>query len=499
MILALLLAAAMPDLAVPVLAVPPAVFADAEVAQAAPVLAWPKGTALRVAEDGDELVARFDRPLRDEAIAAFRDRAGDALDDLRWNDDSLVLRAAPGYTMRWRVAGTRVAVDFVPGAAPADAAAAAADDDGGALDVALARVEADAAAGYPGQARRRAEALARAHPGDMRVVRSLADARSGDGDLPRAARGYRDLDADDAPARRTMAMAPGTASIGVTARDGGDLSQIEGAARADVAVDEAVSVGGGVRAVRSRIGTPAGTRTAGRWFVDAGVGLALEGAARAQLVLSSAIDDGVTGGGVRASLGSAEAQLRAIVLIHMPDVSTGAQALGAGWLSRLGIGGSYRLSPDWSVQAEAGRNRYGLSDDGGATDTTTLSGGIDWLARRGQPSVTLGYRLEAEYVGRRRRGADGAPAIPLATRENHIVQGVASGTVGGVQVTGQLGYTVDRFGGDGPVAGLGLAAPIGDGWRIDGGGGVSSIARAGFSGTQLYGRAQITRGLGRGK
>ena len=92
-----------------------------------------------------------------------------------------------------------------------------------------------------------------------------------------------------------------------------------------------------------------------------------------------------------------------------------------------------------------------------------------------------------------------AGAVPLADRENHIVQGVVSGRLGAVQLTGQLGYTVDRFGGSGPIAALGASAWLGDGWRLEGSGGVTSIARAGFSGEQLYGRAQLTRGLGRAR
>ncbi|MGJ3626642.1 hypothetical protein AB5I41_06880 [Sphingomonas sp. MMS24-JH45] len=183
-------------------------------------------------------------------------------------------------------------------------------------------------------------------------------------------------------------------------RDGGGLTQIEGAARRR----------GGGRAGKRRRRPP--RRPVAHQHVDRHPhrralvrrrGCRFRaGALHAQLLLSSAIDDGVTGGGVRASLGSAEAQLRAVVLIHMPDVSTGAQVLGAGWLSRAGIGGSYRLSPDWTVQADAGFNRYGLASGGAASDTTTLAGGIDWLVRRSRPGVTLGYRFEADVLGRRR-------------------------------------------------------------------------------------------------
>ncbi|KQT31322.1 hypothetical protein ASG29_15290 [Sphingomonas sp. Leaf412] len=478
--------------ATPTLAVPPAVFADATISGAAPTLSWPRGTRLSVGEADGEIVARFDRPLPPRAIEGFRVAAGDALEDLRWNDDSLVLRAAPGWDMRWRRSPDTLTVEF----APPPVVVTASPEDPGALEADVALVEAEAAAGYPGRARRRAAALAATRREDRRLARLASDTALADGDLFHAADGYRALAADDPVARRALATAPGTVAASIVARDGGDLSQVEAGARADVAIDARWSVGAGLRHVATRI---ADTDDAGSTVVDASVGIALEGAARLQVLLSSAIDSDVTGGGARLTAGSAEAQLRAIVVFHMPDFSTGVQALRGGHLSRAGAGGTYRLSPDWVVQADTGWNRYGLDGANDAADTIVLAGGVDYLLRRGSPSVGIGYRVEAEYVRRLARDALGVALIPLATRENHTVQGVVSGSMGAVQLTGQAGYTVDRFGGDGPTAGIGVNAPIGDGWRIDGGGGVTSVSRPGFSGTQVYGRAQVTRGLGRGR
>jgi len=65
-----------------------------------------------------------------------------------------------------------------------------------------------------------------------------------------------------------------------------------------------------------------------------------------------------------------------------------------------------------------------------------------------------------------------------------------------VQLTALAGWTVDRFGGDGPTASIGLAAPIAIAWRVEGGAGITSITRPGFSGRQLFARAQVTRSLG---
>ncbi len=474
----------------PVIAVPRAVFADSRVAVPEPVLAWPDAASVHVTESDGELVARFDRPLSAERIAAFRKAAGDAIGDLRWNDDSLVLRAAPGWSMTWRQTRSVVALAFVP---PSDDNLGAQPADDTAPDTALAAIEADVAAGYPGQARRAATRLAKHYPDDRRVARLLADTRMADGDVRGAARDYRALAADDLTARRAIAAEPGTASIGVTARDGSDLSQAEFAARIDAAVGDDFVAGGGLRHILSRV--EGGART-GDTVVDASLLAALTDGVRVQLLASAALDDAVTGGGAKVVAGSADAQVRMSLTRHMPDYSTPAQVIAGGYLSRALIGTTYRLTPGLVAQADFGANRYGLAGMTGASDTIVANAGLDYLIRRQFPALGLTYRFEAEYVERMRIGVNGLAVVPLASRENHTVQGLISGNVGVVQLTGLAGWTVDRFGGDGPTASVGVAAPIAVAWRVEGSGGITSIARPGFSGRQLFARAQVTRSLG---
>lgn len=490
MIAFLLLAAATP----PVLRVAPAALADERLAAPASRLVWPDGTTVTIEERGGELVARFDRPLAPAAIDAFRDAAQPGIGDLRWNDDSLVLRAADGWRMTSRLTGATLVVTFAP---PVAAPATTADPDADAArDVAFAAIEADVAAGYTGRARRAAAALATRDPKDRRAARLLADIRSADGDLAGAARDYRTLGADDRAARRAIAAGAGTAAIGVVARDGDDLSQAEFGARVDAAIGDRWAMGAGLRRIESRVAAPGGAVNRGGTVVDASVTAALADAVRVQLLASTQLDDTVTGGGVRATAGSADAQFRTTLLRHMPDFSTPAQVLAGGYLSRASVGGTLRLSPGLVAQADIGANRYGLAGRRGASDTVTAAGGVDYLIRRQFPALGLSYRFEAEYVQRMRNGPDGFPLIPLATRENHTLQGLVSGALGDVQLTGLAGWTVDRFGGDGPTASVGLAAPIGDAWRIEAGAGVTSVSRPGFSGRQLFGRAQLTRSLG---
>ncbi|MEG3170267.1 hypothetical protein U1737_18935 [Sphingomonas sp. LB3N6] len=477
----------------PALTVPRTVFADTRIVVPEAVLAWPDDAVVRIDERDGELVARFDRPVTPDRIAAFRDAAGDAIGDLRWNDDSLVLRPATGWTMTWRQAGPAVALTFSP---PASNDALAENVDDIASDAALTAIEADAAAGYSGQARRAATALAKRYPTDRRAARMLADTRLADGDVRGAARDYRALAADDLTARRAIAAAPGTASIGLTARDGSDLSQAEFAARIDAAVADTLVVGGGLRHVASRVGTDVQTVRTGDTVVDASLAAAFDGAVRVQLLASAALDNGVTGGGAKAVAGSADAQFRVTLTRHMPDYSTPAQVLAGGYLSRALIGVTYRLTPGLAAQADVGANRYGLAGSRGASDTIVANGGLDYLIRRQFPALGLTYRFEAEYVQRMQMGVGDLAFIPLATRENHTVQGLVSGALGTVQMTALAGWTVDRFGGDGPTASLGIAAPIAVAWRVEGSGGITSIARPGFAGRQLYARALLTRSLG---
>jgi len=494
----LLFAAGLP----PVLAVPATAILDDQVVGGRPVarmvtLDWPADARLTAAEDGTELVVRANRPIADAAIERVRTAAGDAIDDLRWNDTSVVLRAAPGWTLSWQARGASVLLTFVPLAEPTVTA-----PDTGARELARARVQADLAAGYPGRARRGAMALLADDPTDRQGARLLAEARFADGDLVGAAADYRRLAApDDLAARRVIASGAGTASIGTTMRDGRGFSQVEVAARADLPIGGAATANAGARVIASRVDTGRGTRSAREPVIDAGIATAIGDRTRVAILASSALDDDVTGGGVRIVHGSAEAQLRGSITYRLPDYSTAAQVLGRGFLTRAAVGGSVRLSAMTTALIDGGWNRYGLAGREGGTSTLTLAGGIDHLIRRQFPTLGLSYRLEAEYIQRATGGTidDGALPLFLATRENHTLQGLIGTTLGEVSLTGLAGWTVDRFGGDGPTASLGIAAPIGVAWRAEAGAGITSVARQGFGGRQLFARAQVTRSLGDGR
>lgn len=476
----------------PQLVVPDTVFIDRRiVAPGEPRLVWPNGARLSLEREGGEVIVGFDRPPSEEAIDLFRDAAGEAIGDLRWNDVSLMLRPASGWSMDARIIGTTLQIAFRPIATRPQV-------DGGEdrRELAHARIEADLAAGYPGRGGREAQAMLAGDPDDRRARRLLAEARMIDGDVVGAGRDYRAIDASDTAARRAMAAAGGTASAGLVAREGGDLRQVEGSIRLDAPVGDGISVQAAARHLASRVDTPVGRRDAAASVIDAGLGVALRDAVRLSLIAAAALDDGVTGGGARITYGPAESQLRVSLTRHMPDYATRAQVLAGGYLSRAALGGVYRFDSGLVGQVDLGVNRYGLAGERGATDTVTLAAGLEYLIRRRYPLLGLSYRIEAEYVRRAARDANGQPVVALADRENHSVQAMLGEAVGEVQLTGLAGWTVDRFGGDGPNASLAVAAPIGLFWRIEASGGLTSISRPGFSGQQVFGRAVLTRNLG---
>lgn len=492
----MILLAVLVAVSAPTLGVPAALLHDTQVVGGVPQLVWQPDTTVTAEERDGELIVRFDRPIDDTAIDAFRRAAGAAIGDLRWNDASLVLRPATGWDMTWRQGESAIAIDF---AAPADDGGGDAPIQPIELDTRLLSIEADVAAGYPGQGRRAAEALARAHPDDPRVGRILADVRNADGDVRGAAAAYRRIGATDRTARRAQAFAPGVASTGTTLRSGGDLSQVETAVRVDAAVNDTLTLGGGLRAVTNRVDTPVRTARYTDPIVDLAATVRIDDATRMQAVLAGALDSGVTGGGLRMIAGSAEAQWRAALLLHQPDYSTVEQAIGGGYLSRITAGGSYRIAPGLVGQIDIGGNRYGLAGLDAVSDTLTLAGGLDYVARWRGVAFGLTYRLEAEYVQRLRRAGDGRTIVDLADRENHTLQGLVSGSLGEAQLTGLAGWTVDRFGGNGPNASVGLNLPVATAWRIEASGGISSIARPGFPGEQVFARALLSRGLGSGR
>lgn len=480
------------------------VYAPPVMAQSASTIAWPKGTRLQLDDRGDELVVRFDRPVDEASVARFEAEAARHVQSLRWNDDSLLLRANPGVRLSSRVAGQRLIVTFATdhGDAPAPPTAGQPVDEE--RDLAMVAIRADLASGFAGKARRQAEALAQRHPEDKDVRRLLADVLASDGEHRAAAEHYRAAGANDMSARRAMALAPGQAALGMTLRDGTGFTQIEGSARATVTASDTVALTGAVRHVVTQADA-AVVRDALAYDIDenatlADIGVTVDLAPRLRVDLVGGVwlDRRVAGGGARLAYGSSDTQLRIGYVHHMPDLSFAEQAVDRGTLSQLTLGGSAQLLPEMRGRIDGGWRRYGLAGIDNAAETLTLAGQIDYILLRRPVLVSLGYRLDAEYVQRLSYNATGLQRLPLSDRENHTVQAFASGAIGPVLMTGGAGWTVDRYGGSGPNASLAASAPMGVRWQLDAAMGLTSITRPGFPGKQVFGRVELRRALGDG-
>lgn len=468
---------------------------DSLAGQAPLALVWPGAVALMVERDATETVVRFDRALPDAAIDAFRRAAGDDLARLNWNDDTLVLASAQGRTMIVEPMRDRLLVRFAAAVAVADSVA-----DDGALERELAIAAADSASGYPGRARRRLAAMDGADP---RVARALADLDVAQGMRGRAARRYRDLGAGDPMAAAAMRDSGGEAQVAGLYRSGSGFSQGEATARLSLPIGDATMLSAAARHADTRADAVVGREAirrdvaVGRTLGEISVQTAPGATLRFDIAAVFDFTDPMVGFAGRMFVGSAEREVRLLAAWRQPDVSTAEAALLGGRVDRLGGGIGLRLGPAVSLSGDVAWNGYGLAGEGLRATSITLAAGVDYIVRRREPTLSLLYRLDAEYVDRLDLRGFGPAALPLIDRENHTVQALVGQSLGNIRLAAAGGWTFDRFGGDGPTAALTAAALLPDGWRADLGAGVSSVSRPNLPGTQLFVRGALARALGR--
>jgi hypothetical protein len=268
-------------------------------------------------------------------------------------------------------------------------------------------------------------------------------------------------------------------------------------------VGDVASVALAIRDVRTRadvVATALGARgpvSPGRVVGEAGVTAVVLPTLRIELLSAAELVETRVGVSGRFVLGPIEREGRLWAAWHMPDLLTAEQALYGGYTDRMGIGGTLRLSASTTIQLDSAINRYALGGQDRRARSVTLAAAVDQILRRRGPLVSIGYRLDAEYVGRLDRVVGNLPALALADRENHTASVLVGEGFGPVYLGGNAGWTYDRFGSNGPTAALVATADLPAGWRAEASGGVSSITRPGFPGTTLQLRGGLTRALGR--
>ncbi len=471
-------------------------------------LTWPEDVEIILENTPYEIVVRFNKPVDDAAIQSFAKQIGEDAGDLRWNDNSIVLRPAVGRRVEAVLDGRTLRVQFVKeeasvAAAPGVLSAKVMQEADLDTDLAIAKAQADAAAGFPRRAQRQLSQLAQTRPGDKRIERLLGDAEAADGSISAAARRYRALSADDAAAQNIIAEAGGNVAVGLTIRDGKTFSQTEYDAGASVPVGEQLFVGARLHRFRSRADSVAGPfglssrAKAHSTIVDLLASVRPNSSLRLELKGAADFAADIAGAGAQVYWGSPERQARLTLAYRLPDLSTPEQAVFGGHISRVGIGGSFRLNASVFVQGEVARNGYGLAGGGMQTKTVTTNAAVNFILRRPSPSFSVNYRFDAEYADRAKLRPNGLAFIPLSDREDHTLQLVSSLSLSKVQITGAAGWTINRIGGtDGPSVNISASARLGRSWRLESSGGISSISRPGVSGRFTYVRLLLTRYLG---
>jgi hypothetical protein len=471
-------------------------------------LTWHGDVEITLENAPYEIVVRFNRPIDDAAIQNFAKQIGEDAGDLRWNDSSIVLRPAVGRRVEALVEGRTLRVEFFKDEASAGNATDASlanvtPTEDLEIDLAIAKAQADAAAGYPRRAQRQLVTLAQNKPEDKRIERLLGDAEAADGAVASAARRYRALGATDETAQNIIAEAAGNVSAGLTIRDGKTFSQTEYEAGASIPAGQHLFIGGRLHRFSSRADSVAGplgflSNVKARSTIgDLLASIRINPSVRLELKGSNDFGANIAGAGAQAFWGSPEQQLRMTLAYRLPDLSTPEQSVFGGHISRVGIGGSVRLSSSVFVQAEAARNGYGLAGGGARTKTVTTNAGVNFILRRPSPSLSVNYRFDAEYADRTKLRSNGLAFIPLSDREDHTLQVVSSFSLSKLQITGAAGWTANRIGGaDGPSVNFSAAARLGRSWRLESSGGVSSISRPGVSGRFTYFRVLLTRFFG---
>ncbi|SDD49761.1 hypothetical protein SAMN05444678_11463 [Sphingomonas sp. YR710] len=462
------------------------------------VLRWSSPVSVKLETRDNEIVARFDHPLPPDQIRAMQHAVGDRIGRFEWNENSFLLQAAAGDTASAEVCDNGVRLIFAklieqPASPAVDPAA---------KDFALASAAANQAAGYPNRARAQLLGLVRQYPRDPGVERALADSDAAIGARLRAGRAYLMLRAQDDDAGRIVRELGGAIGVTVLARDGTGFRQIDGTVRGTLPIYAEVAAEAAIRVVRTHADPVIDSTGIGHEVRESHTMLELAArgfvgpTTRVDLVGATWIGRGSAGLSGQLRLGPPERELRLLGAYHLPDISTAEQAVGGGFINRISIGGTLRLSSKAVIQADGYINRYGLAGEGVVARTVSVTGGLDYLLRRREPWLTLTYRLEAEYPGRLTLRPGGALALPFSNRENHTVQLATGKRFGIVQLGGSAGWTKDRFGGSGPTATINASTAY-HGWRAELATGVSSISRPDFPGRQYFLRVSFTRALGR--
>ncbi len=124
---------------------------------------------------------------------------------------------------------------------------------------------------------------------------------------------------------------------------------------------------------------------------------------------------------------------------------------------RVGASHWWKPDPDFTVRAEGAYNRYSVDVKENIADSVSARANVLYTLQDLQPYVALSYNFNGEYLrGRVKRNSFAGSTfkyLPLRSREVHSLTAVVSHDFD-VQTNGEmeLGYAIDRLGDQGPIA-----------------------------------------------
>lgn len=456
-------------------------------------LVWPSGTKLELEHSGNEVIVRSNRAVDEQSLSALQAAAASRIADLRWNDRTVLISMVPDATATVTINRNIVKLDWLAPAVASPALTAGQRDTANEeRERQILDIQVDLASGFPETARRKALALTRAQPDDLQLWRLLADCEAATQDYKAAARHYRKAKATDRQARRVIALSQGTANLATSYRGNADFQQVELIGKARLSVSDTTDLG---VQVQKTISTEAQAQPSSTTADILEIAASITLAPRLQADFSGTtwVDQSVTGGKARLVYGGPQANIYAHIARNLPDLTFASQARMGGFLHQWGAGGRLQVSSAVQLHAEYARRVYGIARQSAGT-TDFLAGGATLIVLR-KPQLSLAYQFDAEYV-KRLASLPPALALPLGNRENHSLLAYWNAALGPVAITSGLGWTLDRYGGDGPNASVAMNLPLGEHWQLAANGGLSSISRPGFPQSQTYARLSVVRALG---
>ncbi|MBK1838344.1 tetratricopeptide repeat protein [Azospirillum sp. YIM B02556] len=441
-------------------------------------LHWSGPVVTEVQRDGRELVLRFSRPLGDVSGDVALDRVPARLeswvDNILYGYDSVVLVLAAGVEVEVSAdrTGAAVALARSPAAAPAPAAEAADRAAGRRIDYfrALALME----GGDVRPARTLLRGLLAQDPKDAQSTALLGQAEERLGRWREAVMAY-DTALELTPGEPSLVLGKALLLHANSDRSRFDLDwqKVRNADMQRIARLSGVQELGRSTSLtwaleRREVDVDAARRGDGRLEPFHGARSRLEAALvhdwpdLQRSTLSFYAAPRTLGAGYIHGWRDETSETRAGFAWSEPSFAFLEGIVDGGRRDRLFVQHEDRLSDRWSLSLGAGYNRYGLAGAADLARSATLEGSLRYTLNAAGPLTSVGYVLDAEYVGRRkeRQDANGQAYVPLpaATREVHALQlNVEDQLTDYVRYAAQVGYAYDRRGRSGPQGAISLA------------------------------------------